>query len=261
MAELRSGGVVEELVVGEEFASPSVQLELTPWGAVQVVSTHEQVLGGEHGQVFLGCRFPADPAYGPALARHAAAVGRHLSSAGVRGRISVDFAATRDAGGVWSIYALEVNLRKGGTTHPATVLRSLVPGRYDSRQAAWVASRDGSPRAYLCSDNVIDPSWTGLPAAAVTAGVAAAGLGFDHRTGTGVVLHMLAGLAIDGRLGFTAIARDEVTAASLAERVRGVVQTVAAHNLLTRFSLLGPRRRQRYHQFRAARPARRRPTD
>jgi hypothetical protein len=34
---------------------------------------------------------------------------------------------------------LEVNLRKGGTTHPYTVLRNLVPGRYDSEHGRWLA--------------------------------------------------------------------------------------------------------------------------
>jgi hypothetical protein len=45
--------------------------------------------------------------------------------------------------------------------------------------------------------------------------VAAAGLEFDRRTGTGVVLHMLSGLAVDGRLGLTAIGRTRPQAARL----------------------------------------------
>jgi hypothetical protein len=43
-----------------------------------------------------------------------------------------------------------------------------------------------------------------MPAREVIDAVDAAGLGFDHRTGTGVVVHMLSGLGIDGRLGLTA---------------------------------------------------------
>jgi hypothetical protein len=45
--------------------------------------------------------------------------------------------------------------------------------------------------------------------------VADAGLRFDHRTGTGVVLHMLSCLAIDGRFGLTAIGRTPQLAAEL----------------------------------------------
>src|SRR5215470_19720522 len=53
-------GVVEELIAGARFASPSVQLDISPSGEVAVLSTHEQLLGGEAGQVYVGCRFPAD---------------------------------------------------------------------------------------------------------------------------------------------------------------------------------------------------------
>jgi len=48
--------------------------------------------------------------------------------------------------------------------------------------------------------------------------VAAEGLQFDARTGTGVVLHMLSCLAIDGRFGLTAIGRTPEQAADLYER-------------------------------------------
>ena len=38
--------------------SPSAQLRVGPRGDILVISTHDQILGGQ-GQVFLGCRFPA----------------------------------------------------------------------------------------------------------------------------------------------------------------------------------------------------------
>ena len=60
------GGIVEERVVGDELRSPSVQMRVTPLGEVEVLSTHDQVLGGPSGQSYLGCRFPADPAYADA---------------------------------------------------------------------------------------------------------------------------------------------------------------------------------------------------
>src|SRR5438046_1378118 len=56
-------GVVEERIVGEEFRSPSVQLRVTPFGKVELLSTHDQLLGGPTGQSYLGCVFPADTAY------------------------------------------------------------------------------------------------------------------------------------------------------------------------------------------------------
>ena len=58
-------GVVEERIMGEEFRSPSVQLRVTPLGKVELLSTHDQLLGGPTGQSYLGCVFPADTAYAP----------------------------------------------------------------------------------------------------------------------------------------------------------------------------------------------------
>jgi hypothetical protein len=49
----------------------------------------------------------------------------------------------------------------------------------------------------------------------VIRGVNEAGLKFDSRTGTGVVLHMLSCLAIDGRLGLTALGTSPEHAAKL----------------------------------------------
>src|SRR5262249_23491282 len=113
--DLRAGGVVEELIVGDEFTSPSVQVDMAPSGAVRVLATHDQVLGGADGQVFTGCRFPADSAYAAEIARHGRVVGERLAQLGGLGRASVDFAAARNRDG-WKVAALEINLRKGGTT-------------------------------------------------------------------------------------------------------------------------------------------------
>src|SRR6185503_9536678 len=48
------GGVVEERLAGDEFRSPSVQMRITPAGEVEVLSTHDQLLGGPMGMSFLG---------------------------------------------------------------------------------------------------------------------------------------------------------------------------------------------------------------
>jgi hypothetical protein len=56
------GAIAEAFVEGTDKRSPSAQYRVDPLGRVEVISTHDQVLGGRSGQVFLGCRFPADPA-------------------------------------------------------------------------------------------------------------------------------------------------------------------------------------------------------
>src|SRR5213076_2458916 len=84
------GGIVEERVGdgAKEVRSPSVQLRITPLGKVELLSTHDQVLGGPSGQRYRGCIFPADPAYVPAITRDAAKVGDLLRDAGVIGRFA-----------------------------------------------------------------------------------------------------------------------------------------------------------------------------
>ena len=88
-------GVVEERIMGEEFRSPSVQLRVTPLGKVELLSTHDQLLGGPTGQSYLGCVFPADTDYAPLITREAAKIGKRLAKEGVIGRFALDFVVVR----------------------------------------------------------------------------------------------------------------------------------------------------------------------
>ena len=207
ITDLGAGAVVEELVAGRDLRSPSAQVDVLPDGSVRVLSTHEQILGGDNGQVYSGCRFPADPVYAARLGEYAVAVGQWLANRGARGRLGVDFLAVRRRGG-WDVRALEVNLRKGGTTHPFAALRHLAPGSYDVVTGRYDLADGTGTRCYRSSDGFMDPSWTTLTPAQVIGAVAAAGIEFDPDRRTGVVLHMLSCLRVDGRLGVTAIAAD-----------------------------------------------------
>ena len=59
----KGGGIVEERITGVALESPSVQMRALPDGTVELLSTHDQLLGGASGQKYLGCVFPADPGY------------------------------------------------------------------------------------------------------------------------------------------------------------------------------------------------------
>jgi hypothetical protein len=226
LADLPLGTVVEELVTGEEFTSPSAQIDIAPDRSVHVRSTHEQLLGGSGGQTFLGCEFPARPEYAAQLAEHARATGKALAQAGVVGRVAVDFAATRDRAGRWRTFALEINLRKGGTTHPYAALRNLVPGHYDAAEGRWTAA-DGSFRTYLATDGVVEPGCIGMSARMLVEHLECRHLGFDSRTGTGVVLHMLSGFPVTGRVGVIAVARATAEARALQDDVRRALKELA----------------------------------
>ena len=66
---------------GGDQLSLSVQGTIHPDGRVEVLSTHEQILGA-NGQTYQGCRFPADQAYRLDLMRHGQAVGEALAAEG-----------------------------------------------------------------------------------------------------------------------------------------------------------------------------------
>lgn len=204
LLDLARGAVVEELIAGAEVSSPSVQIDLAPGGRVEVIATHDQLLGGASRQEYVGCKFPADPDYRSQITAYGEAVGEVLACRGAVGRFGVDFAGVRSGRAGWELYGLEINLRKTGTMHPLAVLQNLVPGEYDPLGGRWL-SREGSQRCYRSTDNMVLPSWHGRRPTDVISLIRSGGLELDRRTGTGVVLHMFSGLDIDGRIGLTAI--------------------------------------------------------
>jgi pheganomycin biosynthesis PGM1-like protein len=221
------GGVVEERISGREFQSPSVQMRTTPLGDLEVLSTHDQLLGGSSSGHFVGCKFPADPAYAAQISREAAKIGRRLAGEGVLGRFAVDFVAVREDQEEWGVYAIEVNLRKGGTTHPFLTLEYLTDGKYDVEEGVFVAP-SGKEKFFFASDYVDSPSYRVFSPDDVIEIMARYNLHFDHTRQTGVVLHMLATLAENGRLGITAVGDSEKDAEELFERTRAVLDEEAA---------------------------------
>ena len=212
---LKRGGIVEQLIEGDEFRSPSAQAAIAPDGTVTVIGTHEQRLGGANSQVFEGATFPADPDYASLLGRQTHEVGLQLARNGAIGRFSVDFVATRQSSGAgWDLYGIEINLRKGGTTHTLGLLRLLSGGHYDAEQGRYVHAR-GRPVCYAATDNLVRASWASRSPVEVRQRVADAGLDYDRKTGVGVVLHLLDCLKVDGRMGYMAMAESADEAAEL----------------------------------------------
>ena len=83
-------------------------------------------------------------------------------------------------------------------------------------------------RCYRSTDNLVDPRWLGLEPARAIDAVRGAGLGWDRRRRTGVVLHLLSCLAVDGRLGLTAIAPNSSQADALYDDVVDVLRRLEA---------------------------------
>jgi hypothetical protein len=218
LERLANGGIVEELVVGAEIRSPSVQMRATPLGKVEQLSTHDQLLGGERGQLFLGSLFPASDAYARQIADEALKVGEMLAERGVIGRFAVDFLTVRTDEG-WKPYAIELNLRKGGTTHPYLTLQFLTEGQYDTERARFVTPT-GDAKFFISTDRLESDAYRVIQPDDIFDLAVRTGLHFDHTTKKGVVFHMMTALGRHGIIGVTAVGDSHDEARRLFERTR-----------------------------------------
>ena len=201
------GAIVEAFVEGEIKRSPSVQGRITPGGEVEILSTHDQILGGPDGHIYLGCQFPADESYRMALQELGLKVGRKLAEKGALERFGVDFIAVRPpdaAEGQWEFQAIEINLRKGGTTHPFMTLKLLTNGRYE-RSTGLFYSQQGRPKYYLATDNLQKDRYRGLLPNDLMDIIAHHHLHFDTGTEIGTVFHLMGCLSEFGKLGLTCV--------------------------------------------------------
>ncbi|WP_017652862.1 peptide ligase PGM1-related protein [Fortiea contorta] len=198
------GAIAEAFVEGENKRSPSVQGRITPNGEVEILSTHDQILGGPDGQIYLGCRFPADERYRLRLQQLGLQVGKKLAEKGALERFGVDFIAVDQGNGNWDIQAIEINLRKGGTTHPFMTLKLLTNGRYDLSTGLFY-SQQGRPKYYIATDNLQKDRYQGLLPNDLMDIIAHHRLHFDSGTETGTVFHLMGCLSQFGKLGLTCI--------------------------------------------------------
>jgi hypothetical protein len=224
LAEL--GGIAEECIRGIGFCSPSVQMRITPLGEVEVLSTHDQILGGPTGQSFLGSRFPADHDYGRLITAEGRKVGQRLAKLGVLGRFAVDFVVAQDDAGRWQTYAIEINLRKGGTTHPYLFLQFLTEGAFDEEEGVFRAP-SGVEKYYVASDHLEDTLYRAITPQHLIDILIRHRLHFDQAKQTGIIVHMLATISENGRFGVVAVGDSHEQAEELYHRMQTIVRNEA----------------------------------
>ena len=199
------GGICEEWLEGSRKSSPSTQLRISPLKEVIPISTHDQVLGGPSGQVFMGATFPADAAYRLRIQDLGRRVAEELAGHGIIGRIGVDFLAIpRDDGGEPDLFAVEVNLRQGGTTHPFNTLKLITGGDYDEQTGEFLTAQ-GQPRCYFATDSLRSPNYRGLLPYDLLDELVVRNMHFRVNE-TGVLFHLLGCLSQFGKLGCVCVA-------------------------------------------------------
>ena len=197
------GGIVEEFIDADIKMSPSVQCLITPFGIAEVLSTHDQVLGGEDGQIFVGASFPANNEYSISLAKEGKKIAQTLANKGALGRFAIDFISVKKDS-EWIHYAIEINLRKGGTTHPYFMLQFLTDGTYNAEKGEYLTA-SGNKRFYFSTDNLCKESYKGLTPQDLIDIAIFHSLMYDGASQEGVMFHLVGALSQYGKLGLVCI--------------------------------------------------------
>lgn len=223
------GGVVELFVEGKDKESPSSQCRVNGLGEAVPISTHDQVLGGATGQVFLGCTFPANVTYRLDIQSAGMEVARELSKHGVLGRFATDFVSVPQQDGSYKHYAIEINLRKGGTTHPFSTLRFLTDGVYNQDTGEFYAQND-QPKSYFASDTLQSDYFKGLLPEDLIDIALYHDLHFYQNTERGTVFHLMGALSEFGKLGLLCIGDNLQQAKFLYNKASSVLYKAARKN-------------------------------
>lgn len=224
----RMGGIVEEFVEAGEKLSPSSQMRISPHGDVMPISTHDQILGGPSGQIFLGCTFPAHDSYRLKIQEAGLRIGAALARYGAVSRCAIDFLVCRDrADEDWRLVALEINLRMGGTTHPFLALQFLTGGQLD-RETGLFFSTSGHAKYYRATDNLKSEAYQGLLPEDLIEILTINKLHYSHGTESGVLFHLIGAVSEFGKLGMTAIANSREETDDIYRRTLAVLDREAA---------------------------------
>ncbi len=207
------GGIVESWVDGEIKTSPSVQCRIDPLGGIEMISTHDQILGGPSGQVFKGSTFPADAEYRLDIQKAGMRVAEVLKRQKVIGRFGIDFVSVKEPDG-WRHYAIEINLRKGGTTHTFMMLQYLTDGTFDPETGLYTTPT-GRERYYYATDNLHNEAYRGLLPDDLIDIAVENSLHFHGATQQGVVFHLIGALSEFGKLGMVCVGASAETARRL----------------------------------------------
>jgi len=101
--------------------------------------------------VYLGCEFPARDEYRELLIEHSMKIGKVLSSKGCRDRFAIDY-VVRKVEGKWEAFAIEINLRWGGTSHPLIFAKHVTNSMLTPN--GLLLGADGINKFYVATDNV-----------------------------------------------------------------------------------------------------------
>lgn len=225
------GAIAEAFIEGDHKESPSVQGRITPLGEVEILSTHDQELGGPDGQIFLGCSFPARPDYRLEIQAMGQRIGEELARQGALERYGVDFIAVAKGDPTapeWELQAIEINLRKGGTTHPLMAMKMLTEGRFHQADGLFYTKQE-QVRYYRASDNLQKPHYRGLLPSDLMDIIVTKQLHFNSISGVGAAFHLMGSLSEYGKVGLTCIGTSPDHAREIYDQVVAALDESTGH--------------------------------
>ena len=209
-----AGGIVEEWIAGDGVRSPSVQLRITPLGDLEIISTHDQILGGPSGPGLPGVHVSGRSGLRAARSsRMALRVGEVLKTRGVLGRFGVDFVSVPRRG---RLAAFRHRDQPAQGRHDAHVPDAAVPDTGAlRRRARRVRDAGGASRCYYATDNVVNPLYRRLTREDLVEVTDRHDLHFDATRQRGVVFNLIGALSEFGKIGVVAIDEDRRAAQAL----------------------------------------------
>lgn len=201
--KIKRMGAIGEIWFEQSISSPSFQGIISPTGIVQALSTHEQVL---EGQIFQGCEFPAEQHYRHLLHKYGILCGEVLARQGAQDRYGVDFLTFYDKEqDQWSVTAIEINLRWGGTTHPYEMVKLVTNATYQEDSGTLVAP-NGEEKYYRGTDNLKSVAYQGLTPLDLNDIIADnSSLRWNKERNVGVIFHLIGALSEYGKVGMVAV--------------------------------------------------------
>lgn len=228
---LRMQGIVEACIDGEIKVSPSVQCRINPLGEIDIISTHDQVLGGDSGQVFVGATFPASPEYAVEIGQMTKLAAEEMRKAGVLGRFSLDFVSVKE-NNKWRHYAIEINLRKGGTTHPYLMLQFLTGGNYNAASGEFEMP-DQKKKYYFATDNFSSEKCKGLTPHDLVDIAICHDIHYNSTREEGVMFHLIGALSQYGKLGLVCIGDSPQKAMAYYRRTADILENMKVSTTVT----------------------------
>lgn len=215
------GSILELFIEGENMISPSCQGIIHPNGEVIILSTHEQVMN-QSGQTFLGSKFPANNVYRQKLTKETKKIGKVLAEKGVIGPFGVDFLLVDNEERV-NLYAIEINIRAGGTTHPYFLTKKITKATYDEDKAI-LKTKDGREIYYQSNDNVISDKLKSRSSKQFLNYMHERKLIYSDIDKNGVAFHLLDAIYPFGKVGFTAISTSRQGVQDLFKKTMSAIQ-------------------------------------